>query len=705
MMYSAVDSNDDQNTNYDSPQQIRSMLPSNGEPKQDYGDPLMSYQKPYDQNHPSSSSMQNIFHQENVQNESSSQNVRYYSWADRKPQNLLPSSEPMPRPMTHQDRPTGLRHFSTKVCEKVKQKGLTNYNEVADELVAEYFENNMIHQVDVVKQEFDMKNIRRRVYDALNVLLAMNIITKNKKDIRWLGLPASSAQEITRLEEEKKRREQSIKSKLETLQEMIVQLVTYKNLVAKNRDIEKVQGRPDQNSLLYLPFLIVNTNKDALVDCSVSSDKSEYLFSFDKPFEIHDDIEILKKLDLACGLDNGTSTPEQLTLAKSHLPPLIRPYVDDIIERYKKAELEKEQRELEEQRKRHREEIMEKNGAMYLQRAQMSDPMAEYHVERQHEQAVMRRNTRPTVPQIRPQTTQVVRQIVGHQQNTQHNGNVIQRQRYYVQKPGGMLQQVVKTENNPSSSAPHHVRQIQPTQQVRQISRPYPSQQQIGERRLVTGTNAAGQPVKYYVASNTGQQQGYKYVTVPHKVTTVRAAGGGGPVVSGMGGQTQQRVVYTSQQPVQSGQRIIQRVYTGPPGQPGSSPTVRKIVKRIVVPSKGGIQGAPHIVRKIDSQGNVVQQRVVTQHQHQPQIYQRVVHQPQQNHMVLHQQSQQHQNHYQTQQYHQIQQQQQHEPMSSQQSDMLQQQQQQEDVQFDDFYDMTDDQLMGRDSSHDLNFQ
>ena len=32
----------------------------------------------------------------------------------------------------------GLRHFSMKVCEKVKEKGTTTYNEVADELVIEF---------------------------------------------------------------------------------------------------------------------------------------------------------------------------------------------------------------------------------------------------------------------------------------------------------------------------------------------------------------------------------------------------------------------------------------------------------------------------------------------------------------------------------------------------------------------------------------
>ena len=32
----------------------------------------------------------------------------------------------------------GLRHFSMKVCEKVQRKGVTSYNEVADELVTEF---------------------------------------------------------------------------------------------------------------------------------------------------------------------------------------------------------------------------------------------------------------------------------------------------------------------------------------------------------------------------------------------------------------------------------------------------------------------------------------------------------------------------------------------------------------------------------------
>ena len=51
-----------------------------------------------------------------------------------------------------------------------------------------------------LRQAYDQKNIRRRVYDALNVLMAMNIISKEKKEIRWIGLPTNSAQECQNLE-------------------------------------------------------------------------------------------------------------------------------------------------------------------------------------------------------------------------------------------------------------------------------------------------------------------------------------------------------------------------------------------------------------------------------------------------------------------------------------------------------------------------
>uniref|UniRef100_A0A9J7XMY3 Transcription factor n=2 Tax=Cyprinus carpio TaxID=7962 RepID=A0A9J7XMY3_CYPCA len=219
----------------------------------------------------------------------------------------------------------GLRHFSMKVCEKVQRKGVTTYNEVADELVAEFSSgDNHISPNDHV---YDQKNIRRRVYDALNVLMAMNIISKEKKEIKWIGLPTNSAQECQNLEVERQRRLERIKQKQSQLQELILQQIAFKNLVQRNRQREQQTKRPPPaNSVIHLPFIIVNTSKKTVIDCSISNDKFEYLFNFDSMFEIHDDIEVLKRMGMACGLEVGKCSAEDLKTARSLVPKALEPY-------------------------------------------------------------------------------------------------------------------------------------------------------------------------------------------------------------------------------------------------------------------------------------------------------------------------------------------------------------------------------------------
>uniref|UniRef100_A0A8C7ZIB0 Transcription factor n=1 Tax=Oryzias sinensis TaxID=183150 RepID=A0A8C7ZIB0_9TELE len=221
----------------------------------------------------------------------------------------------------------GLRHFSMKVCEKVQKKGVTTYNEVADELVAE-FSSADNHMSPNDSHVYDQKNIRRRVYDALNVLMAMNIISKEKKEIKWIGLPTNSAQECQNLEVERQRRLERIKQKQSQLQELILQQIAFKNLVQRNRQSEQQANRPPPpNSIIHLPFIIVNTSKKTVIDCSISNDKFEYLFNFDSMFEIHDDIEVLKRMGMACGLEVGKCSPEDLKVARSLVPKALEPYV------------------------------------------------------------------------------------------------------------------------------------------------------------------------------------------------------------------------------------------------------------------------------------------------------------------------------------------------------------------------------------------
>jgi len=181
----------------------------------------------------------------------------------------------------------GLRHFSLKVCQNVERKKQTTYNEVADELVAEF------NSSDKFKSPVDQKNIRRRVYDALNVLMAMGIITKEKKEIKWIGLPANAKQELEQLESEKQTRLEALKKKRASHNELRVPQTGYRSLIERN---SKPEAATD--SKIELPFIIVNTKNTTVIECEVADDRSAYFFNFSLPFEIHDDSEILKRMGL-----------------------------------------------------------------------------------------------------------------------------------------------------------------------------------------------------------------------------------------------------------------------------------------------------------------------------------------------------------------------------------------------------------------------
>ena len=208
-----------------------------------------------------------------------------------------------------------------KVCEKVKAKGFTSYNEVAEELVSELTDPRCQSPSD------DQKNIKRRVYDALNVLMAMNIISKEKKEIRWLGLPTNSVQEAYSLESEKSKRIERIKDKTRQLQDLIIQQIAFKNLVERNKELERNLGEPTPNSSIQLPFIIVSTKKDTTVDVQINNDKSEWLFDFNDLFETNDDMEVLRRMDMDLGLERGQVTEADLARAKAMVPRALEPYV------------------------------------------------------------------------------------------------------------------------------------------------------------------------------------------------------------------------------------------------------------------------------------------------------------------------------------------------------------------------------------------
>jgi hypothetical protein len=185
----------------------------------------------------------------------------------------------------------GLRHFSKQVCDKVELKGMTTYNEVADEL-AEDFAAQMSENGG--GQKVDQKNIRRRVYDALNVLMAMDIIAKDKKEIRWLGLPgqkngANSANSSATTDAEIERQKSELRE-LERLnrrlckqvdeakvafQDKLARHLHIRNLVKRNKRHNPY--RVSNNKLksekeLHLPFKLLHCPRGTTIECQNGQD-------------------------------------------------------------------------------------------------------------------------------------------------------------------------------------------------------------------------------------------------------------------------------------------------------------------------------------------------------------------------------------------------------------------------------------------------
>ena len=193
----------------------------------------------------------------------------------------------------------GLRHFSLMVCKKVEEKGTTTYNEVADELVQKVIQDR---KKEDPGGKFDEKNIRRRVYDSINVLLAMDIIAKDKKQISWQGLPSSTQHDLQLLEREEQFRKEQVQMKRRALQQILIQQICFRNLVAHNKEAESADAANRENHAdvekVPMPFAIVSSHKEAVIHCNMAPDLQDVTFEFDRPFEIHDDQAILRRMGM-----------------------------------------------------------------------------------------------------------------------------------------------------------------------------------------------------------------------------------------------------------------------------------------------------------------------------------------------------------------------------------------------------------------------
>lgn len=200
----------------------------------------------------------------------------------------------------------GLKEISKRVMEIIKHNGQTTYREISDQIVNEINEKS-------IKDE---KNIRRRIYDSLNVMKSMKLFKKDKKDktIRW-----NYEQEFDPLNENEDREDDTQKpnndekidyknnsnlitelkkenkDKKEKIALLTQELKGLKNVLERNRRDNEIIA---ENKKIYFPFLMIEfpTNKDPKVNVALNEEKTSAHIGFDEADGLYGDLDCVSKI-------------------------------------------------------------------------------------------------------------------------------------------------------------------------------------------------------------------------------------------------------------------------------------------------------------------------------------------------------------------------------------------------------------------------
>ncbi|XP_039044445.1 transcription factor-like protein DPA [Hibiscus syriacus] len=141
--------------------------------------------------------------------------------------------------------------------------------------------------------EFHEKNVRRRVYDALNVLMAMDIVTSEKKEIRWKGLSPTQTKDFEELKAMQVQLMTRVSRKAAYLKDLEEQIAGLENVIKRNQQMPKNNTTPKEG--FTLPFILVQRSPHVTVEIEISEDMQLVHLDFNStPFHLHDDAYVLK---------------------------------------------------------------------------------------------------------------------------------------------------------------------------------------------------------------------------------------------------------------------------------------------------------------------------------------------------------------------------------------------------------------------------
>ncbi|KAH8739251.1 DP1 DNA binding protein [Cryptosporidium ryanae] len=210
-----------------------------------------------------------------------------------------------------------LKQVAVRICTLLKVWRISTQTEIADNLIMECLGpvdsmravNDPVYQKN---RESSEKSIRRRVYDAINVLISARIIDKSNKNIIWKGISSVNhiLSDTSPPCDNLPLIQQTIREKLAEYERLQYLYFSLKTIVDHNSSSSM------RNSVQSTPLpccLIIANSKDSNISCIYRNNKSEVAIQVNSIVDFLDQYELINRVAASVRLSElGSSVINQI---------------------------------------------------------------------------------------------------------------------------------------------------------------------------------------------------------------------------------------------------------------------------------------------------------------------------------------------------------------------------------------------------------
>ncbi|CAD8115028.1 unnamed protein product [Paramecium sonneborni] len=180
-----------------------------------------------------------------------------------------------------------LKGLSYQIKTLVKELKSTTYKILANILIEKL--QNELQKIHTTERRKEIQNLKRRVYDAINVMVAMGVLEKDKKQISF---HEQKNKEVVNFQKEQVRSKLEIlKEKRRKLTKATLTYMMYKQLIQRNQQIKL-----ESESILFTPVFAFSVQVFDNDLCMQQKNGRKLIIKSKQPIYIYTELEVLQKI-------------------------------------------------------------------------------------------------------------------------------------------------------------------------------------------------------------------------------------------------------------------------------------------------------------------------------------------------------------------------------------------------------------------------